>query len=97
MDRSPLSLALSLGLAGMCLVLALAMALSLLRRGDERRRLILSRTAACSFWPALVLLAGEGALSLLGIRSPLAPFLSLCVLLLFFSGALAYYSRKYGD
>ena len=93
---SPLALLPPL-LAGGCLLLALAMVIPLLRREDERRTLILTRTAAVSFYFALVLLLLDGALSLLGLSWPPAPFVSLCALCLFHCGALAHYNGKFGD
>lgn len=93
---SPLSL-LPPVLAGVCLAIALAMVLPLLRREDERRALILSRTAAASFYFALALLMLDGAASLLGRSWPPAPFFTLCAVCLFHCGALAHYNRKFGD
>ena len=81
----------------LCLLLALSMLLPLLRQEDERRTLILRRTAACSFYCALALLGVDGVLSLLGLGWPMAPFFALCVLCLFYAGALAHFSRKFGD
>ena len=97
MIHSALFPALPLALAGLCLLLALSVLLPLLKREDERRRLILSRTTACSFFPALLLLGLDGLLSLLGFGWTLTPFFSLCALFLFFTGALVHFSRKYGD
>lgn len=84
-------------LSGVCLLIALSMTLPLLRREDERRSLILSRTAATSFYCALILLLLDGVLSLLGMSWAPAPFFALCVLCLFHCGALAHYNRKFGD
>lgn len=92
----PFSL-LPLVLAGVCLLIALAMVLPLLRREDERRRLILSRTAAVSFYFSLALLLLDGSASLLGWNWAPAPFACLCLLSLCYAGALAHFSRKYGD
>lgn len=97
MLHSPFLSALPLAFMGLCLLLALSVLLPLRKQGDERRRLILSRAAACSFCPALLLLAANSILSLLGLGWTLTPFFALCVLCLFFTGALTHFSRKYGD
>lgn len=84
-------------LAVICLLIALVMVLPLFRQEDERRTLILSRTAAASFYFALALLMLDGAASLLGWSWAPAPFFALCAVCLFHCGALAHYNRKFGD
>lgn len=87
----------SMLLAGLCLVLVLLLVWSTTRQEDERRSLIFSRAGECTLYPTLVLLALDAVSSLLGKAWMIAPFVSLCLLSLFYAGALAYFSRKYGD
>ncbi len=93
-----------LALGGLALLLAVnvAMFISLGRQGDERRRIIVEKSAAGTFAATagyLLFCVGEGVYRSVAHGLPMEgknPFISLTVMATVYLCHLFYYKRKYG-
>ena len=83
-------------LCGVCLCFSAVVLWSLFQKKDERRALILLKSAAASFLFTLLLLVLDALLPLLRAGRGLGSLALLCGALVAFSAFLAHYSKKYG-
>lgn len=96
-------LCLALGVLLLCLCLIIVMFISLAKQGDERRKMIISKTSTYTFGVMvgfLVISVVEGIVISFSQGAPtkgINPFIMLSVLAVIYTTLLLYFKKKHGD